>query len=196
MSRIQYAMERMYGNQALTNELRDEEAQSLLKWGEKEVEHIDQKTDDSDEEQFQNRFKQVEQIIKRVNKFVGFMGEYTPEQAREKLQVVLEVARDLEHNVDDAQVEQFLSSYQSMSSAEAVTALLDIVKDAPSDTADTPPTPSQAPVAASDAPPVPEDADAPEALLPAETSSQQDKRTDPKTDLNDDDEPDEEMFLV
>lgn len=138
MSRFRHAIERMYGDVALTDELRDDEAQSLLQWGEQEVEHLDQQTDNDDEQTFQTRFKQIRTIIKRVNRLVGYRSEYTPAEVREKLTLLLDDLRELGRPVNEERVERFLDSYQQMGDDEAVAALLDIIqppeetlKDAP-----------------------------------------------------------------
>ncbi len=138
MSRLQHAVERIYGDVALTDELRDDEAQFLLEWGEQEVEHLDEQTDNDDEQTFQARFKQIRSIIKRVNRLVGYRTEYTPAEAREKLTLLLDDLRELGRPINEERVERFLDTYQQMGDGEAVAALLDIIqppeetlKDAP-----------------------------------------------------------------
>jgi hypothetical protein len=129
MRKLDRALERMYGELGLTDELTDDEAEILLRWGENAVTQLDAATDD--EETFDAQFKQVRRLMKRVNRFVGAHADYDPAEAQEKLAKLRENAAELHITLDDARLQQYISAQAGQPNGEALRGLLDLLSPPP-----------------------------------------------------------------
>lgn len=126
MAKVERAIERMYGELNLTDELRDEEAQDLLKWGENELLRQDEAT--PDEETFDARFKGVRSLMKDVNRLVGRRGDSTEDDLRDRLQKFAAHAAELGYTVETPRLEAFLAQQKTLSNREAVQSMLELLQ--------------------------------------------------------------------
>lgn len=126
MTKADRAIERMYGELNLTDELRDDEAQELLKWGEDELLRQDEAT--PDEETFDARFKGVRKLMKDINRAVGRRADSTDDDLRKRLQKFAEHAAELGYTVDAPRLEAFMAQQGNLSNVEAVKALLQLLQ--------------------------------------------------------------------
>jgi hypothetical protein len=123
MAWIERAMERMYGDINLTDELVDDEAEVLLKWG--EAEHAKLETGAADEAALEEKAASVRKVMKRVNGLIGKWGGSDSEKAQKALAKLVDALADLGYDVAAEQVEGAISgSANNMSALLAVLALL------------------------------------------------------------------------
>ena len=73
----------LYEDISLTDELTDETAKRLLIWGRRQLETLAATT--SDQETFDDKFKQLRRVIKSINRFTARRQEMTYEEQAEYL---------------------------------------------------------------------------------------------------------------
>ncbi len=125
MAWIERAMERMYGDINLTDELVDEEAEVLLKWG--EAEHTKLEIQAMDEEAREEKAASVRKVMKRVNGFIGKRSSNDPEKAQKALGKLVDALHDLGYDVAAVRVQGALDeagAADNMSALQAVLGLL------------------------------------------------------------------------
>ncbi len=129
MSQLEMAMERMYGDVGLTDELIDEEAEVLLAWG--AAEHERMAAQGLDDEAFDARAKQIRRAMSRMNNFIGKRGKYDEEKARTVLARFTEGAYELGYSIPAHQVNQFISVQTDLDNMTTLQALLAMVSPPP-----------------------------------------------------------------
>lgn len=122
MSRAEMAMERLYGDESLTDELRDDEAKTLLSWGEAELNRL--LAQDMDEETFDDRFKLLRRTMKRINSFVAKRQEYEADKAQNVMARFTEGAFELGYEISYEQMTTFLAQQSTLNNQETVQAML------------------------------------------------------------------------
>lgn len=137
---IQLAVESLYDNEALTNELSDEEAQLLLSWGERQISALGARIDD--ETVFDDQCVLLRRVMTRLNHFVGTRADMDEDEQQNALDAVMAAAQAVGFTPDPAQTTGFLNSQSGLNNVKAMQQLLDLLdgKAAP-----TPPTPSAPP---------------------------------------------------
>lgn len=136
MAWIERAMERMYGDINLTDELVDDEAEVLLKWG--EAEHIKLAAQSLDEDALDAGAAAVRKVMKRVNGFIGKWQADDPGHADAALAKLVDALGDLGYDVAAAQVQVALvdaGASDKMSALRAVLGLLPAGAPPPTDPA-------------------------------------------------------------
>lgn len=122
MGKAERAMERLYGDISLREDLTDDEAKPLFKWAEQKVMELDSTTED--EEVFDEKFKQLRRMMKRMNHFIGYRASEAPEEQRETLHKMMESASEIGIRIDETQMESFFSAQSSLSNDEALQSML------------------------------------------------------------------------
>lgn len=131
MSYAERAIERLYENEGLTNELTDNEAKPLLRWAESEIVRLDEAG--LDEETFEAQFKLVRRVMKRINRFVARRADDTPDDNANALQRLADNLRELGHTVHTATLQATIAEQAALDNAAVVRRLLALAAD------DTPP---------------------------------------------------------
>jgi hypothetical protein len=137
MASIETAMERMYGDIGLTDELTDDEAEVLLAWGAAEHEKLN--TDTMDEEAFEARAQLIRRTMSRINNYIGKRGGYDADKAHSVMARLTEGLHELGYEVRAAQVDTFLAAQgeqDNMTALQSMLALIAPSADAESCTVD------------------------------------------------------------
>lgn len=118
---------RMYEDISLTEDLTDEPAQALLKWGENQLGALATKHDadpESNEESFEDAFKTLRRIMKQVNKIVANDANMDADTARERLTRLIERAQELGLPVSTEKVDAFLEKKDAANDNSGKVAML------------------------------------------------------------------------
>ncbi len=118
MSKLQRGIESLYSAASLTDELKDEEAQSLLKWGEVMAAQLD--TDDTDDDTYDEQMKQVRRVMKRANRFIGAQGQGDADEARKNLEKLMESAAELGVEIPQEQADKLMNAPRAQSNSETI----------------------------------------------------------------------------
>jgi dihydrodipicolinate synthase/N-acetylneuraminate lyase len=134
MAYAERAIERIYGDEALTDEMMDTEAEVLLKWGEDAVFELD--SDDKDEETFDSQFKQVRRLMKCVNKFIGLKINTADEtEMQEALQKFEAAAAELGYAIETERLNAFFQVQKTLSNPDTVKEMLALLQQSAEDAA-------------------------------------------------------------
>ncbi len=90
---IESVVTRLYEDVSLTEELTDEPAKLLLKWGRIRLNILVENA--PDEETFVNSFKQLRRVIKSINRFTARRHIMSNEEQREYLEKIMNRAQEL-----------------------------------------------------------------------------------------------------
>lgn len=93
MPSLQEAVEQLYSNSALTGDLNDEEAQTLLDWGRTQLEKLS--AAGLSEAAFEQQFSALRSLLMHINSLIGFREYATPEQQAADLARIQEKAAAL-----------------------------------------------------------------------------------------------------
>ncbi len=159
------ALELLYGEASARDELTDDEAQVLLKWGEEQIAGLAAQSLDDD--QFDEAVAQMLKLLSRINRFTARRADLSPEEQQEFMSRISASAAAVAAYTPSAQAAaapdfdaylQQQSALDNIANIQALTAL--IAPAAPAAVADTPPTPdAPAPAAAPPTTPPPAPAD-------------------------------------
>ncbi|MBC7813393.1 MAG: hypothetical protein H7175_19695 [Burkholderiales bacterium] len=103
-SRIQSAMERLYEDMSLRDELTDDEANALLKWGEEEITRLASDSANADESAFDNAMSSLRKVLGGLNRIVGRGADMPAEQQAAAAQDVAASAQALGYTVSAGDV--------------------------------------------------------------------------------------------
>ena len=87
------AVERLYDDMALTEDLPDDEARVLLRWAEQQIGRLARRA--IDEEGFDESFRQLRRLMKRVGRFAARRQGMTPDEQLDVLGRIAEPAQAL-----------------------------------------------------------------------------------------------------
>lgn len=158
---LQTAMEQLYEDETLTEELGDDDAGLLMKWAEEQVAQLI--ATHQDDEAFERAFKALRLLIRSTNRAVGQRDYAEPEEQQAQLERIVQAAQGLGVIVASAQMADMQNRLNTLSSADAIRTVLNWVTPSVSAQAATPPGPPTPPDApkpfetppAQDAPPSP-----------------------------------------
>lgn len=172
MSRVDSALEALYEDASLRDELRDDEANELLKWAEAELVKLDES--DATDADFESKIAQLRQLVRGMNRFVGRRAEISAQGADDAVTRLTEQASALGYSLTPEQLAQFgaqSAAADGVSAVQGLTKLISSAGGAPSP--EPPPVPAQAaaaPPATEPPPPPPVDEAAPPTEPPPEPS--------------------------
>lgn len=132
MSKLENAVQRLYEDISLREELTDNEAEVLLKWAEGKVVQLDDEI--ADEETFDEQFKQLRRMMKRMNKFIGNRGDDDLEKQQQMVLKFLDSAAELGIKVNQAQIQAFLAAQQNQSNDDVLRSMLGMLEADPTPT--------------------------------------------------------------
>ncbi|MEO0563936.1 MAG: hypothetical protein AAF125_17665 [Chloroflexota bacterium] len=122
MASLESAMERMYGDINLTDELTDEDANRLLAWGAAEHERAAEAL--TDDEAFEDRASLIRKSMKRINSYVGGRTDYDEFKAKSRLGRITEGLFELGYTISGAQIDALIAAQSGYDDAAMLTALL------------------------------------------------------------------------
>ncbi len=125
MSRAEDALQGFYEDASLRDELRDDEANELLKWAESELTKLD--ATGADDAVFEEKLGELRRLLRGMNRFVGRRQEITAQADDESLVKLTEHANALGYALSAEQLAQQageLASLDAMSAIKNLTSLI------------------------------------------------------------------------
>lgn len=133
---LETAIIQLYENASLTEELTDNPAVVLLKWGEKQLGLLAQKH--SDEEAFESDYKSLRRLMKSMSKFTSNRHTMTEEEKHDYLSNrIVSKAQELGFGCTEADISPYLEKQKLLDEAQNVEALIALVDSAPTPTENT-----------------------------------------------------------
>lgn len=151
---LEEAIQRLYDDASLTDELTDGPAQTLLQWAEGALSPLVERY--ADENPFEAAFKALRILTKAINRLTWERMDLDDDGLRERLNQLADQSQSLGYTIDQARADAFISQQQDLDEAQAVTALIGLF--APGGVQ--PAQPDSAPAAAQS---IPDEADSSEA---------------------------------
>lgn len=152
------AIELLYSNTSVRDELTDDEAEVIIQWGIKHIKDLAAK--DLPDEAFEESLGHLTKLMNRINRFAARRADQDPEKQQQSLDRIRESAEQVGLPIAQAQLDAFLS--QPVAQADDVNAnlqqLLALVDTAASPEGDSSDTPPDAPFSAQPAPDAPPEA--------------------------------------
>lgn len=118
MSQADRAIESLYEDANLREELVDSEARLLLQWGEQRIGDLARRN--LPDAQFDEALDHLRQLLKRINRYIGRRATMTPDEQQSWLSRIVESANALGYNVT---VEQMSMDFQAQGVADNHAAL-------------------------------------------------------------------------
>lgn len=126
MPDLENAVTRLYEDISLTDELTDEPAKVLLEWGEGRVRLMVNTM--TDEDAFEERFKQLRQLMKSINRFTGRRHEMPPEEQADYVRKIMERAQELGYQSPYGRVGEYLERQKSLENGENIHLLTQLIE--------------------------------------------------------------------
>lgn len=123
MSRAQDALQRIYENADLRDELTDDEADAMLKWAEAELARIDAAS--TDDASFEAQADTLMNLLKRMNRFAGRQGQISAQGVDPAPTNIAGLATELGHPASSEQIAA-TGTGDPASTIAALTALMSV----------------------------------------------------------------------
>ena len=123
-TQIQRAMERIYSDESVTEELVDEEADALLAWGEQQVTRLAGQIDEGTA--FDEATTQLRKLMRHINQLVGLRADLDDEQQRAILTAMVTLAQGMGYALTQEMADVFLQQPPE-DNLEAVRQLTELV---------------------------------------------------------------------
>jgi hypothetical protein len=144
-ARAQSALQQLYEDANLRDELTDDEAQPLYQWAEAQIAQLDAAA--ADDAAFETSLEALRRLLKSINRFVGRRPFSTPDQQAEGLAKIAEHAQSLGYALPSERQSAFLQSQAATDNLSALSALLNEIGGAVTEAqAESAPTQDSAPV--------------------------------------------------
>ncbi len=117
-ARVEAAIERLYEDSDLRDELTDDEAQHLLRWAEAELSKVDASS--ADETAFETAVDTLGSLIKSINRFIGRRSYSTPDEQAAAFAKIADHAQSLGYPLP---ADAFTASFEAQAAADNVAAL-------------------------------------------------------------------------
>lgn len=105
---IQRAVESIYENESLTEELDDDAAEALLQWGEQQVRRLGEQM--FDEAAFEQSVFFVRRLMSNMNYFVGQRENMDDEEARQMMAEIIHTAQTLSYPLSTEAIDIHLAT--------------------------------------------------------------------------------------
>lgn len=119
---LEEAIQRLYDDASLTDELTDGPAQTLLSWAEGALSPLVERH--ADESPFEAAFKALRILTKTINRLTWERMDLDADGLRERLSQLADQSQPLGYTLDQARADAFISQQESLDEAQAVTALI------------------------------------------------------------------------
>jgi hypothetical protein len=115
------ALERMYEDTNVRDEIVDTDAKILLQWGETQVNRLAQK--EMEDSVFEDAYYKLTKVMGRINRFVGMRQDADDAQKAELLEKLVATAADAGYPISAEAVATFAQENAAMDNAAAIRAL-------------------------------------------------------------------------
>jgi len=115
---LESALAQFYEDESLTEALTDQPAETLLKWGEEQLQTLAQKASDPDE--FDQQFTQLRKLVKSVSRFVAEHQNMAVDEQQASVEKIVGLAENIGLAVNNV-VAHIIEEQQSLSDNDAMT---------------------------------------------------------------------------
>jgi hypothetical protein len=129
MAQADRAIESLYEDAGLLDELVDSDAQLLMQWAEKQVEALAGRN--LDDAAFDEAVSQLKQLLTRINRYVGRHDYLTPDEQHDWMTKIVESASALGYNIPIEQMSAQIVSLAAPDSHTLLTGLLQMMEQSP-----------------------------------------------------------------
>lgn len=152
MSRVENALQAIYEDPGLRDELQDAEAEKLLKWAEAELTRLD--ASGADDAAFDEKMSELRRLLKGMNRLVGRRDQIGAQASDDALDKLAANANALGYALTPDHLAAFAREGASLDGISAVERLTTLISqtEAPAQSHDQPPVEAQAADASADAP--------------------------------------------
>lgn len=125
MSRAEFAVQQLYEDSSVRDELPDDDAQLLLTWAESEISRLDHET--ADDEQFSAAADALRRLLMQINRLVGGRAGSTPDEQRARFDRIAALAASIGHPLPPGAIASFGSAQADVGDAGLITALTALI---------------------------------------------------------------------
>lgn len=125
MSRAEFAVQQLYEDSSVRDELLDDDAQLLLTWAETEVVRLDAEA--ADDEQFSAAADALRRLLTQINRFVGRRASGAPDEQRARFDKIAALAASIGHPLPPGAIASFGSAQAEAGDAGLITALTGLI---------------------------------------------------------------------
>ena len=149
---LETAVIQMYENVSLTEELTDNPAVVLLKWGEKQLSTLAGKH--SDEEAFESDYKALRRLMKSMSKFTSTRHTMSDEEQQDYItNRILSKAQEIGFACTAEDIPAYIEKQKALDEEQNVYALISFIEAAPESPTDSENVPSGSTTDSQDTPP-------------------------------------------
>ena len=124
-ARMESAIQQLYEDPGLRDELTDDLATPMLTWAEGEVTRLDSRS--PDDSAFQTEFERLRDLLTAVNRFIGRRAFALPEDQQVALEKIAEHAGTLGYAMPPERLAAFMQTQATMDNAAALSSLLGLI---------------------------------------------------------------------
>jgi hypothetical protein len=128
MAQADRAIESLYEDAGLLDELVDSDAQLLMQWAEKQIETLAGRN--LGDAEFDAAMSQLRQLLTRINRYVGRHAYLTPDEQHDWMTKIVESASALGYNIPIEQMSAQVTSQAAPDSRTLLTGLLQMMDSA------------------------------------------------------------------
>ncbi len=121
MSRVDDALQRIYDDSSIRDELTDEEAGNLLQWAEGEIRRLD--SAHADDSAFTRHIDTLMDLLKSMNRFAGKQGQFSAQSAPDTSGSIAALANALGHAAAPEQIAKSATGDPTSTVARLITLL-------------------------------------------------------------------------
>ncbi len=125
-AQAQRAIQNMYADPSVREELIDEEADVLLKWGEEQIANL--AAQNWDDARFESASGNLNRLLNEINRFIGKRAYWSPAEQTASMGEIAKLAESLHYKVNPAALEAFPQQSAALSNTEAIPALTALFK--------------------------------------------------------------------
>ncbi|MBZ0285410.1 MAG: hypothetical protein K8L97_32050 [Anaerolineae bacterium] len=125
-AQAQRAIQNMYADPSVREELIDEEADVLLKWGETQFTSL--AAQNWDDAHFEAASSNLNRLLNEINRFIGKRAYWPPAEQTASLAEIARLAETLQYKAAPAALEAFAQQYAAIPNPETIAALTTLLK--------------------------------------------------------------------
>jgi hypothetical protein len=138
-ARVENAIQQLYEDPGLREDLSDDEVPTMLQWAERQVAKLD--TNSPDDAAFETSFEALRKLLTSINRYIGRRSYSTPEEQSAEMDRIAERAGTLGYDVSLDQDPMSFEAQGAIDNITAMTALLAKIDGSTSEPDTNPPPP-------------------------------------------------------
>ncbi|HLU11096.1 MAG TPA: hypothetical protein VK003_15600 [Oceanobacillus sp.] len=115
-ARAENAIQQLYEDPGLREDLSDDEVPTMLQWAERQVAKLD--TESPDDDTFETRFEALRKLLTSINRYIGRRSYSTPEEQTAEMDRIAERAGTLGYTLEEDPM-----SFEAQGAVDNITAM-------------------------------------------------------------------------